>query len=210
PIPQYVTCCLPALAIMGESPAESFTEKFFWLLICLGCPFTGLFYSLIIGSRKENRFLYWLSSKKFKLVSKDGSKPKESDESGNHGEFSESYRPFGFHACEIDKDSEQYIKQLAKQCTAKASGTINCKDWPHIPFLLSWVLPATFIRVLCGITFIKNPDALVFEKPILISKNEELRRNNSWAVFALAFFSIFYPYITLFLQLYPTAKEKRT
>ncbi|CAG8614085.1 16207_t:CDS:2 [Acaulospora morrowiae] len=224
PIPQYVTCCLPALAIMGESPAESFRKKLLRILICLGCPFTGLFYSLIIGGTPENRCLYWLSSDKIKLVSKENTEPDEPDESGNHKEFPEPYRPFVFHACEIDKDSEPYIEQLAKQCTAKASvlerlsaigpiyfiiigmlalisqaqGTINCKDWPHIPFLLSWILPATFIRVYYGIIFIKDPD-MVQEKPILISKNKGLRRNNSCAVFAIAFFSIFYPWITLFL-----------
>src|SRR6266496_1673725 len=53
PIPQYVLGSLPAIAIVGETPREKFAEKIAWVLRCLGCPFTGLFYSCNVGVRKQ-------------------------------------------------------------------------------------------------------------------------------------------------------------
>ncbi|CAG8675176.1 6093_t:CDS:1, partial [Acaulospora morrowiae] len=82
PVPQYVLGCLPALAIIGESPANEFTEKITWLLRCLGCPFTGIFYSFNIGGKGESRCMYWLSSDKFEIV--DSYNPNEPGESEKH------------------------------------------------------------------------------------------------------------------------------
>ncbi|CAG8537847.1 6308_t:CDS:2 [Acaulospora morrowiae] len=193
PIPQYATGSLPALAIMGESPVASFSGKFMWLLRCLGCPFTGLFYSFIIGGLKEDRCVYWLSSNKFKLIHK------ESDESGHNKEFPEPYyRPFGFYA----------FGTLA--LISQAQGTVNCNDWPHIPSLLSWAVPATLIRAIYGVVLIKNPDDIVNEHQITIAINDENRTYKRFTVLTTAFASIFYPWITFFLRSYPTAKEKGT
>ncbi|CAG8543156.1 10474_t:CDS:1 [Acaulospora morrowiae] len=226
PIPQYATASLPALAIMGESPVALFSGKFMWLLRCLGSPFTGLFYSFIIGGRKKDRCIYWLSSNKFKLISKDGTKPKEPIESGDNNEFPEQFRPFGFYACEIDKDNATYIDELVNQCTttisvlerfsaivstyfiivgtlaliSQAQGTTNdCKDWPYFPSLLSWTVPATLIRAIYGVVLIKNPDEIVNEHQITITINDENRSYKRFTVVVTAFISIIYPWITLFL-----------
>src|SRR2546430_2261908 len=66
PVPQYMLGCLPAIAIVGESSRERFTEKIAWVLRCLGCPFTGLFYFCNIGSTAADKCLYWLPSNYFK------------------------------------------------------------------------------------------------------------------------------------------------
>src|ERR1041384_8111265 len=79
PIPQYVLGCLPAIAIIGESPMTRFTEKLVWVFRCLGCPFLGLFYSINVGGKKVSRCIFWLSLNHFT------------------GEQEIKCRPFGFH-----------------------------------------------------------------------------------------------------------------
>ncbi|CAG8737548.1 8085_t:CDS:2, partial [Acaulospora morrowiae] len=78
------------LGIMGESPADKLSEKLTWLLRCLGCPFTALFYSINIGSEEEYRCLYWLSSRKFFLVESEATnKGGERQENGKEAQDSE-------------------------------------------------------------------------------------------------------------------------
>src|ERR1043165_3866570 len=88
PTPQYVLGCLPALAIIGESPMNKFPEKLAWVFRCLGCPFLGLFYALNVGGGKESRCMYWLSSDYF-LGAEKQQLP---------------YRPFGFHTMNLKRD----------------------------------------------------------------------------------------------------------
>lgn len=91
PIPQYVTGCLPALAIIGESPMNSFTKKLAWMLLCLGCPFVGLIFNLNIGGKKESHCIYWLSSDFF--TDAVSGKPL-------------NYRPFGVRSRTLSKKTK--------------------------------------------------------------------------------------------------------
>ncbi|CAG8584165.1 924_t:CDS:1 [Acaulospora morrowiae] len=209
PIPQYVSGCLPGLAIMGESPANTRTQKLTWLLRCLGCPFTGLFYAINVGGKKESRVAYWLSSNRF--VTKRGTEPE--------------FKPFGFYACEINIGDDIYIKEFIDRCTAKvsileifsacvsgyftlvgvmaliskATGTISCTGWPYLPSLLSWTLPAIWRRIRSGNTVIKDPDDIFEEHQIRVVENHKSRSSKRITVFITAAIAIFYPWITLLL-----------
>ncbi|KAF0464847.1 hypothetical protein F8M41_026407 [Gigaspora margarita] len=208
PIPQYVLGSLTALVIMGASPADKFTEKIAWLFRCLGCPFTGLFYSINIGGKRESRCMYWLSSDKF--VTDKGTAPK--------------YRPFGFYAYEI-QNADDDVKKKVEQCTAtmsvldrlsmlissyfivvgvlalisKTIGTINCRGWPYIPTLLSWTILAILRDAFSGIIVIKDPDKIFKEGQIRINENPKSRTHKRFTVVVAAFISIFYHWIALFL-----------
>ncbi|CAG8816339.1 8788_t:CDS:2, partial [Gigaspora margarita] len=209
PIPQYVLGSLTALAIMGASPADKFTEKIAWLFRCLGCPFTGLFYSINIGGKRESRCMYWLSSDKF--VTDKGTAPK--------------YRPFGFYAYEIQNADDGDVKKKVEQCTAtmsvldrlsmlissyfivvgvlalisKTIGTINCRGWPYIPTLLSWTILAILRDAFSGIIVIKDPDKIFKEGQIRINENPKSRTHKRFTVVVTTFISIFYHWIALFL-----------
>ncbi|CAG8707941.1 7051_t:CDS:1, partial [Acaulospora morrowiae] len=212
PIPQYVLGCLPALGIIGESPANRFTEKVTWLLRCLGCPFTALFYSINIGSKKESRCFYWLSSSRF--VTDKGSRLR--------------YRPFGFNACEIQNADDPDIKKCVEQCTAtasvlerwsslvsayfivvgmlalisKATGKVSCPDWPYIPSLFSWTIPAICRRAFSGNIVIKDPDDIFKDHYVIVRENKNRRIHKRFTVFVTAFVAMFYPLITLSLAYY--------
>src|ERR1043166_7821486 len=151
PIPPYLLACLPALAIIGASPTSNFARKLVWFFRCIGCPFTGLFYSLNIGSKRESLCIYWLSSDYFIIRGK----PVE-------------VRPFGFHVSILSRIQEHNIERCVERCTTSpsvlerglsfvsayyiiisviggiflATGLVGCDSFPIVPILLSWTIPA--------------------------------------------------------------------
>ncbi|CAG8459405.1 31248_t:CDS:2 [Racocetra persica] len=166
PVPQYVLGCFPAIAIVGAAPVEKFSEKFVWMIRCLGCPFIGIFYALIVGGSKESRCLFWLPADYF-TKKKNNKKLK--------------LRPFGIHTKILE--DKKVIEEYVNMCTAKASvlerlsplismyyivigilsgisratGSTACEDWPYIPLLLSWTLPALWRRVYSGNLVVRDP-----------------------------------------------------
>src|ERR1043166_577092 len=102
PIPQYVLGCLPAIAIIGESPMDNFTAKLIWVFRCLGCPFIGLFYSINVGGKKESRCIFWLSSDHFTSAGRQLRR-----------------RPFGFYYMKLEPNPDKMIH--IERCTATAS-----------------------------------------------------------------------------------------
>jgi hypothetical protein len=175
PIPQYVLGCLPAIAILGASPKEKFTEKLVWILRCLGCPFTGLLYSCNVGRGDVSLCVYWLSSKYFSIREQEDNQLQQL-----------RHRPVGVYAMSVDTEQNEYrnIMIYIKRCTAKASvleklsplvstyyilvsviaaisrtsGSYDCADWPYIPLLLSWTIPAVLKRVISRTLVVKDPN----------------------------------------------------
>src|SRR4051812_31501778 len=96
PIPQYILGSLPAITIVGATPREKFAEKLAWVFRCLGCPFTGLFYSCNVGSSKVEQTLYWLPSNYFQYR-------KQNDPTLRPVR----YRPVGFYTKEPDQNERQ-------------------------------------------------------------------------------------------------------
>ncbi|CAB5174162.1 hypothetical protein RhiirA5_372618 [Rhizophagus irregularis] len=222
PIPQYVLGCLPAIAIMGASPKEKFAEKLAWVLRCLGCPFTGLLYSCNVGKDEVKLCIYWLSSKYF---SSTGQRNQQLQQL--------KHRPVGVYAMSVDKERNEFsnIVKYINRYTARASvldrmsslvstyyilvgiiaaisrttGINNCEDWPFIPLLLSWTIPAILKRVISGTLVVKDPncefelqDIQIIMKP----GSESYRKHKLFSVTLVAFVSIVYPWLTVFLAIY--------
>ncbi|CAB5203005.1 hypothetical protein RhiirA5_383110 [Rhizophagus irregularis] len=220
PIPQYVTGCLPALLIIGESPMNSFTKKLAWMLICLGCPFVGLIFNLNIGSEPESRCIYWLQADFFTNV------------------FGKSlnYRPFGVRSLTLSKNQKHTLKTYVDRCTAKASvlerlssllpayyiivgisagismvtESVVCDEWPFIPLLLSWTIPAVWRRGISGILIVKDPnEEFKYEQDpnielqkveiLMDQPNDDYRYRKRRTVALTAFASIVYPWLTVVL-----------
>ncbi|CAG8800365.1 20840_t:CDS:2 [Cetraspora pellucida] len=185
PIPQYVLGCLPAIAIAGASPMNTFIEKLVWMLRCLGCPFIGVFYSVNIGGKEEPRCLFWLPVEYF--ATSEGENP--------------PYRPVGLYTMKLKENND--IKEHVNRCTAKASvlekfssiismyyivvgilagisrttGSHICEDWPYIPLLLSWTLPALCRRIFSGNLVVKDPKIEFRNITITMEEAPDIRRH---------------------------------
>src|SRR5262245_16035825 len=68
PIPQYVLGCLPAIATVGASPMEGFLSKLMWMMRCLGCPFSGLYYNTVTKNDRTSLCIFWLSVEHFEII----------------------------------------------------------------------------------------------------------------------------------------------
>ncbi|RIA83607.1 hypothetical protein C1645_833544 [Glomus cerebriforme] len=214
PVPQYVLGCLPAIAIIGASPMNKFTEKLAWVLRCLGCPFIGLFYALNIGGNKESRCIYWLTSDHFVVTGKAETKIEKA-----------LYRPFGVYTMTLNKDKNNNLMTYVERCTAKVSvlerlsslistyyiiigimagislvtGSNTCEKWPYIPLLLSWTIPALCRRVFSGDLVVKDPNIEFNNVQIIMDINSSDRIHKRFTVTATAFISIVYPWLTVLL-----------
>ena len=215
PIPQYVLGCLPAIAIIGESPMAKFAEKLAWVFRCLGCPFIGLFYSINVGGQRESRCIFWLSSNHFTSAGQQLRR-----------------RPFGFHYMKLEPNQDAMI--CIERCTATASvlerlsslvsvyyivvGVIagisrasgmnqTCEDWPYIPLLLSWTIPAILRRVHSGNLVVKDPNSEFNDDDdddvqIIMIEDPRGRINKRFTVTVVTLTSIIYPWITILLAYY--------
>ncbi|CAG8753568.1 17838_t:CDS:1, partial [Racocetra fulgida] len=193
--------------IAGASPMNTFIEKLIWMLRCLGCPFMGVFYSVNIGGKEESRCLYWLPVEYF--ITDEDKEPK--------------YRPVGLYY--MKPRENQDIKVHVNRCTAKASvlerlssvismyyisvgilagisrttGSHTCEDWPYIPLLLTWTIPALIRRIASGNLVVKDPKVEFKGLTIRIVKDPDIRRRKHVTVTLFAFISIVLPWLTLLL-----------
>ncbi|GBB88025.1 hypothetical protein RclHR1_14540004 [Rhizophagus clarus] len=220
PIPQYILGCLPAITIVGATPREKFAEKISWVFRCLGCPFTGLFYSCNVGSSKVDQCIYWLPAEYFKY--------REPNEVNPLNEV--RYRPVGVHSKVLEQSERQRIYTEIRRCMARASvlerlsslvsayyilvGIIAgisrvttpavCEDWPYIPLLFAWTIPAIYKRVIWGHLIVKNPiEEMENIRPIVLTEiDEESKNHKRFSVTFTAFASIVSPWITVLLAYY--------
>ncbi|CAI2190940.1 17196_t:CDS:2 [Funneliformis geosporum] len=177
-IPSYILSSLPAIATIGASPMRGFLEKLMWVFRCLGCPFTGLYYTCNISNDEASLCIYWLEAQYFRLTG------------GNHDEENFKieglpYRPLGIHyKSPIHGQFTQEINDIIEECTAQASvlerlsslppayymgvgifagisrliESRDCEFMPHITLALSWTFPAIFRRIFGGILVVKDPN----------------------------------------------------
>ncbi|CAG8451765.1 5416_t:CDS:2 [Dentiscutata heterogama] len=181
PIPQYVLGCLPAIAIVGASPTDKFTRKLQWVLRCLGCPFIGIFYAVNVGGNKESRCLFWLPVNYF--INGETNRRLE-------------YRPVGLLSPVI---SLYYIIIGALAGISRTTGSHVCEDWPYIPLLLSWTIPALWRRISSGNLVVKDPK-VEFDNIRITMVDDADDTSQKWFTVSLtAFISIALPWITVFL-----------
>ncbi|CAG8665784.1 6022_t:CDS:2 [Funneliformis mosseae] len=202
PVPQYVLGCLPAIATIGVAPWDDFMEKLIWLARCLGCPFTGLFYTCCVKSDETSLCAYWLPSKSFI----------RNDENST---TSITYRPFGVYAMNIEQSEH------IKACVAKASvlerlsslaslyyiiigiisgisrvaGPTICDEyWPSIPLALSWTLPAIYRRTIRNNLVAFDPDKILGNHQITVNILDYNKSNHYARVAFTALVSIVVPW----------------
>ncbi|CAG8694952.1 5346_t:CDS:1 [Dentiscutata erythropus] len=165
PAPQYVIGCLPVIITIGVAPDNGCVRRLLWILRCLGCPFTGIFYHCNIMNDETLMCVYWLSSGHF------------IEENGDRS----SRRPVGHHSMLIVLSPKQI--EYVNECISEASildrfssilsayyiivgifvamyrmlGTCTPQDWPYFPLSLSWTLPAIYKRVYGGKIIANDP-----------------------------------------------------
>jgi hypothetical protein len=207
PIPQYVLGCIPTIATIGTAPDDGLIRKILWMLRCLGCPFTGLFYFCNIGTDEIAMSAYWLQSRNF-VVKKGCIR----------------FRPFGHHSMELLPNPDQ--EEIMRECIAEASildrlsslasayyilvgifaglaraiGPCIRGDWPYIPIALAWTLPAIYVRVLGGKVVFKDPRKKLGDDAIFVMALEEDKFNakNAHAVLTIVL-SVVIPWTSVFL-----------
>ncbi|CAI2189453.1 5727_t:CDS:2, partial [Funneliformis geosporum] len=206
PVPQYVLGCLPAIATIGAAPWDDFTDKLLWLTRCLGCPFTGLFYTCCIKHDVTSLCIYWLPSDRFR-----------------HNGDEIQYRPFGIYA--MDAGQVEFLNECVAKSSVlermaslaslyyiivgivsgivRATGPTVCdEDWPSIPLALCWTLPAIFRRTIRKNLVVKDPNkVLTIEIVISLSnfKEEHIKSNLLARVAFTALMSIVVPWSSVFL-----------
>nr|CAG8683800.1 8939_t:CDS:1 [Entrophospora candida] len=185
PVPQYIAGLIPVIAILGTSPFIRLIFKLIWVLRCLGCPFTGLFYYLVIGADRVEMCIYWLPEEYFVTT-----KGKKLD-----------FHPVGLHAKNMLITWEQ--EKIMEQCTAKASvmdrlsslpygyyiivGIISAissivepctpEDWPSLTLSFLWTIPVIAGRTLItGILVVKDPKTELMGHSIrVLEENEDIK-----------------------------------
>ncbi|RIA85802.1 hypothetical protein C1645_781141 [Glomus cerebriforme] len=211
PAPQYVFGCLPAIATIGAAPESGLTNKILWLLRCLGCPFTGLFYSFNVNNNSIARSAYWLTSDQFL---KNGNKI--------------PYRPVGHHAMEIVVSEQQDdVIKLLEGCVAESSAldrlsslvsayyifigifiglvrinSCSVEGWPYLPFALAWTLPAIYDRVLGGKLVVKDPRDRLKEMHVVVRDLPYNRKSaqDTQVLITFVLFSVIIPWTSVILS----------
>nr|CAG8659259.1 8295_t:CDS:1 [Entrophospora candida] len=165
PMPQYISGLIPVIVILGTSPFKDLIDKLIWVFRCLGSPFTGLFYYLVIGADRVEMCIYWLPEEYFVTTE------------GNNLDF----HPVGLHAKNMLITLEQ--KKIMKQCTANASvmdrlsslasayyiivgiisgiysatGPCTPEDWPSLTLSFLWTVPVIVKRTFRREIVVKDP-----------------------------------------------------
>ncbi|CAG8719302.1 18795_t:CDS:1, partial [Racocetra persica] len=175
PIPQFVLGTLPILAIVATNPYKSLLAKLLWFARCLGSPFFGLFYFCNIECKPIEMCSYWLEANNF-ICTKDDNGIKVVEEGETKG--IRRIRPFGHYALIIKPTESQekvmndwvskaslldrlsslsslyYISVGIFAVISKALSPCmdddSVEDWPFIPLLFIWTLPAINVRIKYG------------------------------------------------------------
>ncbi|CAJ0633559.1 2009_t:CDS:2 [Entrophospora sp. SA101] len=182
-IPQYALGSLSAIAILGATPASGFREKFRWIFLCLGAPLEGLFYYCNVKNDAIIMSAYWLELDHF---------VEDNSNRTGGGVTILNYRLFGWHAKQMELTSEQ--EECMKVCVAEASildrlsyvvsiyyivvgifagivraiGPCIKEEWPYIPLVLAWTLPAICRKAVGGIVVVHNPNKRIVGKITII------------------------------------------
>jgi hypothetical protein len=88
---------------------------------------------------------------------------------------------------------------------SRTTGQFSCEDWPYLSLLLSWTIPAVFKRTFSGTLVVKDPnDEFESQNTQIIMKreNKSYRKHKFFTVTLVAFVSIVYPWIAVFLAYY--------
>ncbi|CAG8588767.1 1449_t:CDS:1, partial [Dentiscutata heterogama] len=206
--------------IIGATPERGFKKKLYWIARCLACPFTGIFYMLVIENKEKSMFAYWLPSERFIT---------DNDEQI-------SYMPFGYYAKKILKPTNNAMKECIKDCVAEASilerlsslvsayyiivgigsgvariyTPSSCTDWPYVSVLLAWTFVVIYKRSICGKLMVKSPNdmlnefvntkKLVLDEQIIVKdlSERDLIRKRTLVIF-IGITTIIFPWLSVLM-----------
>ncbi|CAG8472149.1 9506_t:CDS:2 [Ambispora leptoticha] len=229
PVPQYVLGSLPAIATIGAAPMEDFFQKIMWVFRCLGCPFIGLFYTCNIPS--DETAIFWLPKRCFRGVEIDRHdnstiiKEIPYKPVGHHAmllimpEFNQRFvRELeanarvlqGLDECVANASvlerfsslvAAYYISVGIIAAIARVFGPVVCEDWPYIPLLLAWTLPAIYRRIIHGRLLVRDPNKRLGDNIIYVREFDHIQDKESIhiRVVITAIASITVPWTTIIL-----------
>ncbi|CAG8452072.1 7233_t:CDS:1 [Scutellospora calospora] len=224
PIPQFVLGTLPILAIIGTTPHKKLLPKLLWFARCLGCPFCGLFYFCCIESNPIEMCSYWLEAKNFFIRTKGDNDSKAVEEGEKVREL---IWPFGNNSCTIKPTKSQekimnyWISEASLLDRLSALSSLyyisvgifagiskalslcmddnSVEDWPFIPLLFIWTLPAINIRIKYGLV-VNMVEPTDLKDEIEIEKHDLEKRKTSRNFTAIiAFISILLPWFAVII-----------
>ncbi|CAG8563179.1 6068_t:CDS:1 [Paraglomus brasilianum] len=228
PIPLYLLGVIPALFVAGDAPFSTLTSKFLQILVCLGCPFTTLFYFVHVKSGVDDdgvevipdNAAYWPPKDKFQF--RVPNRPENNIV---------NMWPFGSNVKSLDFADVPIIKTRLKECVThisfldyftcilagyfilvgiiigiyRAVGPCQEQDWPAIPLLLSWTLPILILRVRKGKAVVREPSEALKLIPGHITLNdidERIARDIRGHVLLTLLMSIIVHWIVVILTYY--------
>ncbi|CAG8772133.1 24816_t:CDS:2, partial [Dentiscutata erythropus] len=173
-IPHYVLVCLPAIAIIGAAPFSGLKMKIFWMLHCLGCPFTGLIYYCNVENNETALCTYWLTSDHYVInIEKSENEKNEEDPLESQPTINQIN---AMNQCIAEPSIQERIAPLGLAipivigiytAIARAIGPCTNKDWAYFPVAFAWTLPA-ILRIVFG-------RKIVFKDPIQILGKDKIR-----------------------------------
>ena len=154
---------------MGASPFSTLFSQAMHVFLCLGCPFSALFYILNINTGLGPEDVVIIDAVAFWL-------PPD--------RFANKTWPFGFSPHKIRHDKNKIIRKTLEKCIIptsalerfvcvialyyivvgvfigifRAIGPCYVQDWPFIPLLFAWTFPALMVQVLKKRTVSKHPE----------------------------------------------------
>ncbi|CAG8639888.1 18690_t:CDS:2 [Racocetra fulgida] len=172
----------------------------------------GVFYVVNIGGKEEPLFLFWLPVENF--ITNEDEEPKYRPVGLYY------MRPVGLYYMNIEQDMKEHVGR----CTAKASvlerfssvismyyivvgvlagisrttGLHTCEDWPFIPLLLTWTIPALIRRIKSGNLVVKHPKDELEGLTIKIVKDLDNRRRKRVTVTFMSRQSVPYGHLIAF------------
>ncbi|CAG8570386.1 1135_t:CDS:1 [Paraglomus occultum] len=205
PVPTYLLGTLPAILTIGAAPFSSLKLKVSHIFICLASPFVGLFYFVNINFGEDgddqdvvDACVYWLNCNRFEGgIWPFGYRVQAIDARPNNQNvpLPKALRSCIANASVLDRfaslASAYYIVVGIALGIYRAAGPCDIQEWPYIPLLLTWTLPAILIRIFKGKIVAKNPEEELNEDMLISVRklsNENVRsiRENVLSILVLS------------------------
>ncbi|CAG8753695.1 12708_t:CDS:1, partial [Funneliformis caledonium] len=82
----------------------------------------------------------------------------------------------------------------------RVAGLSACEDWPYIPMVLSWTIPAIYRRTVRSNIVVSDPRNILGEQKLIVKKLDHINKFNQFAHVAFnALFSIGVPWISVLI-----------
>ncbi|CAG8643818.1 5025_t:CDS:2, partial [Paraglomus occultum] len=187
-IPEYILGSLPVILTMAIAPFSG-GRKLLHIILVLSSPFLGLLYHyfLFLSMVEKENFdsvLYWLKTKRFpgkrRLFGRDHQEIDIDDLKKNVDLLRILKGCMGntLHDRYTSVVSILYIGfgVYAGISRVRTKGSCPSEDWPNIPLLLLWTVPAILVRACTDKVVIKDPEKELYNKVKEELEDEEMEK----------------------------------